>query len=109
VAEILDVSDATFDQQILRSDTPVLVDFWAEWCAPCRQLAPVIKQIADEYGARLRVAKVDTDANPRTASNLGIQALPTLLLIKDGIVKAQLVGYQPKQRIAQKIEELLAT
>ena len=107
MAEILDVSDATFEQQILKSDLPVLVDFWAEWCGPCRQLAPVIKQIAEEYGSRLRVAKVDTDANPLTASKLGIQALPTLLLIQNGQVKAQLVGYQPKLRIAQKIDELL--
>jgi thioredoxin 1 len=107
VAEILDVSDATFEQQIMKSDLPVLVDFWAEWCAPCRQLAPVIKQIAEEYGPRLRVAKVDTDANPRTASRLGIQALPTLLVIKGGEVKAQLVGYQPKVRIAQKLDEIL--
>jgi thioredoxin 1 len=107
VAEILDVSDATFEQQIMKSDLPVLVDFWAEWCAPCRQLAPVIKQIAEEYGSRLRVAKVDTDANPRTASRLGIQALPTLLVIKGGEVKAQLVGYQPKLRIAQKLDEIL--
>ena len=84
MAEILDVSDANFEQQILKSSTPVLVDFWAEWCGPCRQLAPVIKQLAEDYGPRLRVAKGDTDANPLTASKLGIQALPTLLFIKDG-------------------------
>ncbi len=108
MAEILDVSDAEFDEQIMKSDTPVLVDFWAEWCAPCRQLAPVIKQLADEYDGRLRVAKVDADSNQQTAANLQIQALPTLLFIRDGVVKSQMVGRQPKDRISAEIDALLS-
>ena len=107
MTEILDVTDASFDEQIMKSETPVLVDFWAEWCAPCRQLAPVIKQLSDEYDGRLRVAKVDTDSNQQIAANLQIQALPTLLFIRDGVVKSQMVGRQPRDRIAAEIDALL--
>ena len=108
MAEILDVTDANFERDVMQSDTPVLVDFWAEWCAPCRALAPVIKQLADEYGDRLRVAKVDTDSNPGAAAKLQVRALPTLMFIKDGGVAAQMVGRQPKDKIAAQIDELLA-
>ncbi len=107
MAKILDVTDGTFEEQVLKSEQPVLIDFWAEWCAPCRQLAPVVKQLADEYGDRLRVAKVDADANTEIASKLQIRALPTLLFIKDGQVKASLVGNQPKAKIQEKIEAVL--
>ena len=108
MADILDVTDASFDRDVMGSETPVLVDFWAEWCAPCRALAPVIKELADEYGDRLRVAKVDADTNPASAAKLEVRALPTLLFVKDGGVAAQLVGRQPKDRIAAQIDELLA-
>jgi thioredoxin 1 len=107
VAKILDVTDGTFDEEVLRSEQPVLIDFWAEWCAPCRQLAPIIKQLAEEYGDRLRVAKVDADANTEIAAKLQIRALPTLLFIKGGEVKASLVGNQPKAKIQEQIEAVL--
>jgi thioredoxin 1 len=107
VAKILDVTDGTFEEDVLKSEQPVLIDFWAEWCAPCRQLAPVVKQLADEYGDRLRVAKVDADANTEIAAKLQIRALPTLLLFKDGEVKASLIGNQPKAKIQEQIEAVL--
>jgi thioredoxin 1 len=107
VAKILDVTDATYEEEVLNAEQPVLIDFWAEWCAPCRQLAPVIKALAEEYGDRLRVAKVDADANTETAAKLQIRALPTLLFIKDGQVKGSLVGNQPKAKIQEQIEALL--
>ncbi len=107
MAKILDVTDGTFEEDVLKSEQPVLIDFWAEWCAPCRQLAPVVKQLADEYGDRLRVAKVDADANTEIAAKLQIRALPTLLLFKDGEVKASLIGNQPKAKIQEQIEAVL--
>jgi thioredoxin 1 len=108
VAEILDITDASFEREVLQSETPVLVDFWAEWCAPCRALAPVIKELAEQYHGRLRVAKVDADANPASAAKLQVRALPTLLFVKNGAVTAQMVGRQPKDRIAAQIDQLLA-
>jgi len=99
VAKILDVTDATFEADVLKSDVPVLVDFWAEWCAPCRRLAPKVKELAEEFGARLRVVKLDVDANPRTAAQMQVRAMPTLLVIKNGAVVGQLVGDQPKDKI----------
>jgi len=99
VAKILDVTDATFEADVLKSDVPVLVDFWAEWCAPCRRLAPKVKELAEEFGAKLRVVKLDVDANPRVASQMQVRAMPTLLVIKNGAVVGQLVGDQPKDKI----------
>ncbi|MFQ5513819.1 MAG: thioredoxin [Myxococcota bacterium] len=107
MAEILDVTDADFEQKVLQSETPVLVDFWAEWCAPCRALSPVIKELAGEYEGRLRVAKVDVDANPTTAQKFGIRAMPTLLFIKDGRVTNSVVGAQPKRKLSEHIDRLL--
>jgi len=99
VAKILDVTDATFEADVLKSDLPVLVDFWAEWCAPCRRLAPKVKELAEEFGSKLRVVKLDVDANPRTAAQMQVRAMPTLLVIKNGTVVGQLVGDQPKDKI----------
>ena len=99
MAKILDVTDATFEAEVLKSDVPVLVDFWAEWCAPCRRLAPKVKELAEEFGAKLRVVKLDVDANPRVASQMQVRAMPTLLVIKNGAVVGQLVGDQPKDKI----------
>jgi thioredoxin 1 len=109
VAEILDVTEATFDEQVLSAKQPVVVDFWAEWCAPCRQLSPTIKALAEEYGDRIRVAKVDADASPTLAARYNVRALPTVLFIKDGEVAGSLVGNQPKSNIAKQLDELLAT
>ena len=107
MAKILDVTDATFEADVIKSDVPVLVDFWAEWCAPCRQLAPTIKELAEEYGDKLRVVKVDADANPGTASRMQVRAMPTLFVLKGGKVVGQLVGRQPKDKIKAMIAPAL--
>ncbi|MFQ5699166.1 MAG: thioredoxin [Myxococcota bacterium] len=108
MAEILEVTDATFERDVLKSKTPVLVDFWAEWCGPCRALAPVVKEIADTYGERITVAKLDIDANPSVPASLSIRSIPTLLFFRDGAVVDSVVGAVPKAQVEQKVEGILA-
>ena len=108
MAEILDVTEATFDEQVIQAQHPVVVDFWAEWCAPCRQLAPTLKELAAEYDGKILVAKVDADANPTLAAKYNVRALPTLLFVKNGEVKESLVGNQPKATLAEKIDSVVA-
>lgn len=96
MAEISDVTDATFEGEVLQSSTPVLVDFWAEWCAPCRAIAPIVKEIADDNGDKLKVVKVNIDESPQTPGTYGIRSIPTVLVFKDGQVVSQLTGARPK-------------
>ncbi len=97
------VTDTTFEQEVLKSTTPVLVDFWAEWCGPCRMVAPVVEQIADEQGEKLKVAKLDVDHNPQKAQEYGVMSIPTLILFKGGQPAERLVGYMPKDQITRRI------
>lgn len=97
------VTDQTFEQEVLRSEQPVLVDFWAAWCGPCRMVAPVLEQIAEEKSERLRIAKLDVDANPITAGRYGVRAIPSMILFKGGKEVERLVGYMPKERLLQQI------
>jgi thioredoxin 1 len=96
MAEITDVTDDTFEGEVLKSETPVLVDFWAEWCQPCRAIAPIVKAIADEHGDKLKVVKLNIDESPRTPGSYGIRSIPTVLAFKDGQVVSQLTGARPK-------------
>ena len=103
----VEFTDANFEQEVLQSDTPVLVDFWAEWCAPCKMVAPTIDELAGEYAGTLKVGKVDTDANRETAMKYGISAIPTLLLFKGGEVAKKLVGVRPKPDLKAAIDEVV--
>jgi thioredoxin 1 len=104
MAKPFEVTDDTFETQVLQAARPTLVDFWAEWCGPCKMVAPAMEEIADEYEGRLRVAKMDVDASPETPSWLGIRGIPTLILFKGGAEIKRLVGFRPKEAL---IEELL--
>jgi thioredoxin 1 len=96
MAEITDVTDANFESEVLNSSTPVLVDFWAEWCAPCKAIAPIVKEIADDNGEKLKVVKMNIVESPQTPGTYGIRSIPTLLVFKDGQVVSQLTGARPK-------------
>ena len=97
---IIQLSDATFDQEVLKSAAPVLVDYWAEWCGPCKMIAPLLDEIAEELGDRLKVAKLNIDQNPATPPRYGIRGIPTLMLFKNGTVAATKVGALSKSQLS---------
>jgi thioredoxin 1 len=101
------VTDADFDQEVLQSDKPVLVDFWAVWCGPCRAVAPVVEEIAQTYGEQLKVVKLDTDANPRVTAKYGITSIPSLYVFSGGEVVKTIVGAKPKPVLVREIEPFL--
>lgn len=99
----LETSDATFDTEVLKSQVPVLVDFWATWCGPCKAIAPIVEEIATELAGKLKVVKVDVDGNPETSMKFGIRSIPTLMLFKNGKVVEQIIGGVPKKHLLDKI------
>jgi thioredoxin 1 len=98
------ISDATFEADVLKSDTPVLVDFWAEWCGPCKAIAPILEEVSKEYAGKLQIAKLDVDANSATPAQFGIRGIPTLILFKNGEVVAQKVGSLAKGQLTAFID-----
>ena len=103
-----DVTDGTFETEVLKSDRPVLVDFWAPWCGPCFMVAPVVEELAEEYGGKVKFLKLNTDDNMNTASTYGIRAIPTLLMFKGGQPIEQIVGFRPKGDLKRVIDKVLA-
>ena len=101
------VTDSTFKQEVLESKVPVLVDFWAPWCGPCRMVAPVVEEMAKQYDGRVKVVKVNTDENPRVASDYGIRSIPTLMIFKEGQRVDMVVGAVPKTTLANTLEKYL--
>lgn len=101
------VTDADFAANVLESGQPVLVDFWADWCGPCKMIAPVVDELADEYEGKFSFTKLDVDANPQTAMQFGVRSIPTLLLFKDGKVAEQVIGAVPKAVLKKKIDKVL--
>lgn len=103
----VEVTDSTFDELVLKSKKPVLTDFWATWCAPCRMIAPVLEEIAREYKDQLTIAKLDVDHNPNTAIRYGVHSIPTLILFKNGQEQVRLIGAMSKERLLSQIQSYL--
>jgi thioredoxin 1 len=105
--KVIHVTNANFDQEVIQSDLPVLIDFWAEWCAPCRMIAPIVEQIAQEYDGKLKVCKLNVDEDGPLAARYGIRSIPTLILFKEGKPASQFVGAAPKSEIKRWLDELI--
>lgn len=104
MANVQQVSDASFDNDVLQADVPVLIDFWAPWCGPCKAIAPVVEELAGEYDGRLKVVKMNVDDNPQTPAQYGVRGIPNLILFKSGEVKQQIVGAVPKGHLVKAID-----
>ena len=107
MAEIAEITDQNFEAEVLKSDKPVVVDFWAEWCAPCRAIAPIIKQLAADYGDRVKIVKMNVDESPQTPGSYRVQSIPTVLAFQNGEVVEQLQGARPKSAFEEMITKLL--
>ncbi len=108
MAKPADVSDGSWETEVLEQDKPVLVDFWAPWCGPCRMVAPIVEELADEYAGKVEFRKLNTDDNPRTAAKYGIRSIPTLLVFKQGQPVGQIIGFRPKSDLKKRLDEALS-
>lgn len=101
------ITDDNFNEEVMNSDKPVLIDFWAEWCGPCRMIAPIVEELSNEFDGKLKVGKLDVDQNQQTAIKFGVRSIPTVLLFKDGEVKDTIIGAVPKSIFSDKIKAVL--
>ena len=109
MADLVQVNDDAFDAEVLKSSLPVLIDFWAPWCAPCRAIGPVVEELAAQYAGQLKVVKMNVDDNPQTPARYGIRSIPNLIVFKNGEVKDQLIGAVPKAQLVRAIDTVLAS
>ncbi len=107
MADIQQVSDSSFDGDVLKADVPVLIDFWAPWCGPCRAIAPIVEELASEYDGKLKIVKMNVDDNPQTPAQYGVRGIPNLILFKGGEVKQQIVGAVPKAHLVKAIDDVV--
>ncbi len=108
MGNVVEVSDQSFEQEVINSETPVLIDFWAPWCGPCKAIAPVVEELAGSYAGKLKVVKMNVDDNPQTPSRYGVRGIPNLILFKGGQVAEQIVGAVPRAQLVRAIDEALA-
>ena len=104
---MLELNDSNFDNNVMKSDIPVLVDFWAAWCMPCQKLGPMVEELADEYDGKIKFAKVNVEKSQALAQRFGIRSIPTLLIFKDGKIVSQIIGVHPKRNLEKKIKEFI--
>ena len=107
MADVQQVTDESFDREVLKAELPVLIDFWAPWCGPCRAIAPVVEELAKEYAGRLKVVKMNVDDNPQTPSRYGVRGIPNLIVFKGGEVKEQIVGAVPKAQLVKAVNQVV--
>ena len=107
MANVMEITDKNFDAEVLSADVPVLIDFWAVWCGPCKMVAPIVQELSADYAGKLKVGKCDVDANQSIAIKYGIRSIPTLLIFKNGEVVQQIIGAMPKHAIKEKVDEVL--
>ena len=107
MADIQQISDSSFDGDVLKADVPVLIDFWAPWCGPCRAIAPIVEELASEYEGKLKIVKMNVDDNPQTPAQYGVRGIPNLILFKGGEVKQQIVGAVPKAHLVKAIDDIV--
>ena len=108
MSNVVEVSDQSFEQEVINSATPVLIDFWAPWCGPCKAIAPVVEELAGSYAGKLKVVKMNVDDNPQTPSRYGVRGIPNLILFKGGEVAEQIVGAVPRAQLVRAIDDALA-
>ena len=107
MSQVVEANDTNFEAEVMKADGPVLVDFSATWCGPCKKLEPIVHEIADDYEGRLKVVKVDVDNAPSTAARFAVMSVPTVLLVRDGVVKDQMIGVLSKQALADRVDKVL--
>ena len=103
----VEIEEAKFDEAVLKAETPVLVDFWAPWCGPCRMVAPVVDELSEEYDGKMGFVKINVDDNPKIASQYGVMSIPTLIIFKDGEPVSNIIGFRPKNELKKNLEEAL--
>jgi thioredoxin 1 len=108
MADVREVTDATWDADVLKSELPVLIDFWAPWCGPCRMVAPIVQELSEEYSGKVNFMKLNTDENPMVPSKFGIRSIPSLLIFDKGELKGTVVGFRPKSDLKKRIDEALS-